>query len=207
MLRDHRPKNATIYMACASVHENLSEQFFSKDQCALEVIPELWKMAIDNILSVEHYDHLMAVIKKVSALTEAEQRKFLQQSGNFKDSPNSETEGKKAKGKRLNNSFEDLLRNQPKSPGIAEEARIVENPDLMTDLPPPQLPTRSKAFLDLTPKAKAQIDEIARYKGRWHTERIAHRLLLFRSNNKEAKVRKVLMNSIRSSSRIYIKLR
>jgi SCY1-like protein 2 len=71
MLKQNKIRHPAIYMALTAVLDELGREHLEKDIVARDVLPELWSIAVDTVLSVEQFKKVMRVIHELSAKIEA----------------------------------------------------------------------------------------------------------------------------------------
>lgn len=70
LLREAPPKHPAIYMAMLALYDELGRSHLDIEQTATEVIPELWKLAVDTVLSVDQFKKMMQTIHQLSSKVE-----------------------------------------------------------------------------------------------------------------------------------------
>jgi SCY1-like protein 2 len=157
MLKENRPNNPLIYLACFTVYEDLSLNYLTKETIANEILPELWKMALSSAFTVNQFNQAMEVIKKLSKKLEEDQRQYLME---ISKSESSKSASSQPSDLRSHNAaqveFEALIR----SPGDIGRKSIdmSQNSTIPPQLPPRRISTPNAVIKQIDALAQKSLD-------------------------------------------------
>jgi len=66
LLKESRTREPGLIMATLAVYEEIAKHS-DKEICAIEVIPELWKMSVDPLLNTEQFKKCMKVVENIGS--------------------------------------------------------------------------------------------------------------------------------------------
>ncbi|KAJ3192840.1 SCY1-like protein 2 [Irineochytrium annulatum] len=78
LLKQNKLREPSILVALLAVYAELAKQL-DKDLIAIDVLPELWKMSIDQVLNVTQFKKFMKVIHELTAKVEEQHLKVLEE--------------------------------------------------------------------------------------------------------------------------------
>ena len=62
LLKEGRVRHHTVYLAMLAIYDEMGRNYLDTEVVATEILPELWRLAVDTVLNVDQFRKLMTTI-------------------------------------------------------------------------------------------------------------------------------------------------